>query len=71
MFPAVSLAHEKNEGDIMKLIPRDPNIDTLMTLPMLSFSYGQVAVIETVASFFSYVVVFASNGWLPYDLLFW
>lgn len=54
----------------MKLKPRDPNKDTLMTLPMLSYSYGQIGVLETLGGFFAYFCTFACNGWLPKDLLF-
>ncbi|OXA57033.1 Sodium/potassium-transporting ATPase subunit alpha [Folsomia candida] len=70
VFPAVALAHESAESDIMKLKPRDPNKDTLMTLPMLSYSYGQIGVLETLGGFFAYFCTFACNGWLPKDLLF-
>jgi sodium/potassium-transporting ATPase subunit alpha len=70
VFPSVSLAHESAEGGIMQLKPRDPNKDILLSMPMLSYSYGQVAVIETLAGFLSYFVTFARDGWLPLDLLF-
>ena len=69
MGPAISLAHEKPESDIMKLKPRDPNKDTLVTAQVLSYSYGQVAVIETAAGFLAYFVTFGYNGWLPLQLL--
>jgi len=70
MAPAVSLAHEQAESDIMKLKPRNPRKDTLVTAQVLSYSYGQVAVIETVAGFFAYFVTFACQGWYPLDLFF-
>jgi magnesium-transporting ATPase (P-type) len=49
VFPAVALAYEGAENDIMLLKPRDPKKDRLMSGSMLSYSYGQVAVIETLA----------------------
>jgi sodium/potassium-transporting ATPase subunit alpha len=54
----------------MKLKPRDPSKDTLMTAQLLSYCYGQVAFIETLAGFFAYFVTFACHGWLPRHLLF-
>ena len=70
ILPAISLAYEKPEADIMKLKPRDRTRDTLITKANLSFAYGQVSVIETFAAFFVYCVIFGCNGWLPNKLLF-
>ncbi len=69
MGPAISLAHEQAESDIMKLKPRNPK-DSLVTAQVLSYSYGQVSVIETAAGFFAYFVTFGYQGWLPYRLLY-
>lgn len=54
----------------MKLKPRDPNHDVLITGPMLSYSYGQAACIETFSGFLAYFVTFACYGWLPQQLIF-
>ena len=43
ILPAISLAYEKPEADIMKLKPRDRTRDTLITKANLSFAYGQVS----------------------------
>jgi len=70
MIPAISLAHEKAESDIMKLRPRDPTKEKLVSAQVLSYSYGQVSVIETLAGFLAYFVTFLCNGWFPWDLIF-
>lgn len=36
---------------------------------LISYSYGQLGVIESAAGFFAYAVVMAQNGFLPLTLL--
>ncbi|XP_026672403.1 sodium/potassium-transporting ATPase subunit alpha-like [Ceratina calcarata] len=69
MWPAVSLAYEKSESDIMLRKPRIPNIDHLVSRRLLFVSYGQIGVIEACAGFFTYFVVMAECGFLPDRLL--
>ncbi len=42
MVPAISLAYEKPESDIMKRKPRDPVNDKLVNERLISISYGQI-----------------------------
>merc|ERR1719419_1184804 len=70
MYPAISLAYEKAESDIMKRPPRRAAIDRLVNERLISMAYGQIGMIQMVAGFFSYFVIMAENGWLPMDL-FW
>ena len=42
MFPAISLAYEQPESDIMKRKPRDPAKDKLVNARLISMTYGQI-----------------------------
>ena len=68
MVPAISLAYEKAESDIMKRRPRDPVHDKLVNERLISMAYGQIGFIQAGAGFFTYVVILAENGFLPWDL---
>merc|ERR1719480_529271 len=65
MLPAISLAYEKAETDIMKRKPRDPIKDKLVNERLISIAYGQIGMIQAVAGFFTYFVIMAENGVLP------
>lgn len=91
MWPAISLAYEKSESDIMlrcdrsfyskysSLIlnycipnyrkPRIPLKDHLVSHRLLFIAYGQIGIIEACAGFFTYFVLMAEHGFLPYKLL--
>merc|ERR1711865_440959 len=45
MIPAISLAYEKPEADIMKRPPRDQKVDRLVTKKLVCFAYLQIGVI--------------------------
>lgn len=40
--PAISLAYEKAESDIMKRVPRNPKTDKLVNDRLISMAYGQI-----------------------------
>ncbi|KAJ9583275.1 hypothetical protein L9F63_022380 [Diploptera punctata] len=69
MVPAISLAYEKPEADIMRRPPRDPLHDRLVNGRMLFLAYGQIGVIQTAAGFFSYFVIMAEHGFFPRRLV--
>ncbi|XP_072745497.1 sodium/potassium-transporting ATPase subunit alpha [Anoplolepis gracilipes] len=69
MWPAVSLAYEKSESDIMLRKPRIPQSDHLVSRRLIFMAYGQIGVIEACAGFFTYFVVMAEHGFLPTRLL--
>ena len=54
MVPAISMAWETPEADIMKRKPRDQNIDRLVTRKLICFAYLQVGIIQAMAGFYSY-----------------
>jgi len=69
MVPAISLAYEEAESDIMKRRPRNPFSDKLVNERLISMAYGQVGMMQAAAGFFVYFVIMAENGFKP-NLLF-
>ncbi|XP_006168897.1 sodium/potassium-transporting ATPase subunit alpha-4 isoform X1 [Tupaia chinensis] len=69
MVPAISLAYEPAESDIMKRQPRNAKIDNLVNHRLISMAYGQIGMIQAVAGFFTYFVILAENGFRPSELL--
>merc|ERR1711981_418657 len=68
MVPAISMAYEEAESDIMKRQPRDPFTDKLVNERLISMAYGQIGMIQASAGFFTYFVILAENGFLPSKL---
>ncbi|WP_292468331.1 cation-transporting P-type ATPase [Methanolobus sp.] len=62
ILPALSLAVEKGEGDIMKRPPR-PREEKLLTPQVLLTSYGIKGPIEAAAGFACYFAVLFDGGW--------
>merc|ERR1712190_108581 len=69
MVPAISMAYEGAESDIMKRHPRNPFTDKLVNERLISMAYGQIGMIQASAGFFVYFVIMGENGFLP-DKLF-
>lgn len=69
MVPAISLAYEFAESDIMKRQPRDPRKDKLVNERLISMSYGQIGMMQAAAGFFTYFVIMGENGFWPSRLL--
>ncbi|KRZ04307.1 Sodium/potassium-transporting ATPase subunit alpha [Trichinella zimbabwensis] len=68
LWPAISLAYEESEGDIMKRPPRNPQKDKLVNKRLISFSYGMIGMMQASAGFFTYFVIMGDNGFLPLRL---
>lgn len=69
MVPAISLAYEQAESDIMMRKPRDAKKDRLVNQRLISLAYGQIGMIQAAAGFFCYFVIMAENGFLPNQLV--
>jgi len=65
LVPAISLAYEQAESDIMKRQPRDPLHDKLVNDRLISMAYGQIGMVQASAGFFVYFVILAENGFWP------
>lgn len=62
MLPAISLAYESAEADIMRRPPRNSQVDRLVNRRLISFSYAQIGVIQALAGFYCYLVVLGDYG---------
>merc|ERR1711911_273181 len=69
MVPAISMAYEQAESDIMRRKPRNPFTDKLVNERLISVAYGMIGMIQAAAGFFVYFVIMAENGFLPKTLL--
>ena len=69
MVPAISMAYEEAESDIMKRMPRNPFTDKLVNERLISMAYGMIGMIQAAAGFFVYIVILAENGFWPSKLL--
>merc|ERR1712076_360349 len=65
LWPAISLAYEPADSDIMKRMPRDPKGDKLVNQRLISMAYGQIGMMQASAGFFCYFVIMGENGFLP------
>ena len=54
MAPAISLAYEKGESDIMQRMPRSAKYDRLVNAKLLAYSYMQIGFLETGAGMLTY-----------------
>lgn len=69
MLPAISLAYEKAESDIMLRPPRNPNRDNLVNVKLYFLAYGHIGMIEAMAGFFTYFAIMAEHGFFPEKLI--
>merc|ERR1719506_2330169 len=66
MLPAISLAYEEAESDIMKRQPRDKHVDHLVNNKLIGMAYGQIGMIQAAAGFACYFLVYDHYG-LSFD----
>ena len=65
LLPAISLAFEESEENLMRRKPRNPDTDHLINERLIFLSYGQMGLIQAAAGFFTYFVIMAENGFWP------
>ena len=65
LLPAISLAYEQAESDIMKRNPRNKFTDKLVNERLISMAYGQIGMIQALTGFVCYVTILMQNGFLP------
>ena len=68
MIPAISLAYEQPESDIMQRPPRDAERDRLVTDKLICFAYLQIGVFQALAGFYSFFVVLNDYGFPMADI---
>ncbi|TGZ51081.1 sodium/potassium-transporting ATPase subunit alpha [Temnothorax longispinosus] len=69
LVPAIALAYEKPESDIMRRAPRNPQYDKLVNKRLISITYGQIGMTQSLAGFYTYFMVLMMNGFMPDRLL--
>lgn len=62
LWPAISLAYEKAESDIMTKRPRNPKKDKLINVKLVFLTYGQIGVIQACASYTSFLYMMGMHG---------
>lgn len=66
--PAVALAREPSEADLMLAPPRHRH-DSVMNFKLVFFAYLQIGMIEACACIFAYLVVMNAYGFAPHMLM--
>ncbi|XP_054165216.1 sodium/potassium-transporting ATPase subunit alpha-3-like [Oppia nitens] len=65
MVPAIAIAYEKAESDIMNMPPRNPKRDRLVTAKLLMRAYLMVGAICTACGFLGYFISLDYEGFTP------
>jgi len=68
MIPAISLAYDQPESDIMLRPPRDAETDRLVTDKLICFAYLQIGIFQALAGFYSFFVVLNDYGFAMGDI---
>lgn len=69
LLPAIALAYEKAESDIMNRAPRNPQYDKLVNKRLISMTYGQIGMTQSMAGFYTFFCILMYHGFLPRDLI--
>lgn len=69
LLPAIAVAYESAESDIMSRPPRDIQTTRLVGDILISVSYGHYGVYNAFAGFFTYFIIMGENGFLPWNLV--
>lgn len=65
IIPAITLAYERPESDIMLRTPRDRQKETLVTGKLLGLTIFQVGIVESLSGIFTYFVIYGQFGFRP------
>jgi sodium/potassium-transporting ATPase subunit alpha len=65
MVPAISMAWEKAEADIMQRKPRNAKTDHLVTNKLICFAYLQIGVVQATAGFYAWMTILSDYGYTP------
>lgn len=69
IVPAVTIAYEKPESDIMLRPPRDRTVEKLVTAKLLGSTICQVGLVEAAGCMFVYFVIYGQFGFSPGDVI--
>ncbi|KAI6651696.1 Sodium/potassium-transporting ATPase subunit alpha-1 isoform X2 [Oopsacas minuta] len=65
LLPAISLAYEPAESEIMQRKPRNPKKDRLVNSRLIAMCYAQIGMLQAAAGFLTYFIIMGVNGFLP------
>lgn len=68
LVPAISLAYEEAEADIMLRPPRHPKKDRLVNSRLIGYAYLQIGVIQAASGFFTFFTIMGDNGFKANEL---
>src|SRR6185437_10140152 len=68
LAPAISLAYEKAEADVMARPPRNAKTDHLVTVKTVTYWYLMAGAWETLTCYLAFFLVFSHYGVAPHDL---
>lgn len=69
IFPAISLAYENPESDLMARPPRDAKSERLLNPRLISYAMLQMGMIQSLAGFFAYFCIMYDFGLSPIALV--
>ena len=69
LYPAISLAYERPESDIMNRVPRNPKRDHMVNFKLMSFTYLQIGWIQGLSGMLVFFVVMNDYGFKPHSLV--
>ncbi|CAG9531913.1 unnamed protein product [Cercopithifilaria johnstoni] len=69
LWPAISIAYEEAETNIMKRPPRNAKVDKLVNARLMNFSYLQIGIMQAAAGFMTYFIIMGENGFHVHRLL--
>jgi sodium/potassium-transporting ATPase subunit alpha len=70
LYPAISLAYENAELDIMQRAPRNTKHDSLVTKKLIAYAYPIWGIVQSLGGMFTYFYVMNDYGFKPHSLLF-
>ncbi|ETO18591.1 P-type ATPase [Reticulomyxa filosa] len=70
LAPAIALAYEKAESDVMLRKPRDSKKDRLVTLRLMAYSYAVCGIVEFLVGWLGFMLVFKYHD-IPMKDLIW
>ncbi len=69
IFPAIALAYEKPESDLMTRPPRNIKREKLLNSRLLMYAMLQLGLLQTIGGFASYFLAMSDNGLTPMSLI--
>lgn len=70
MYPAIALAYENAELDIMERAPRNSKRDRLVPIKLISYSYVQTGSFQALAGMYTYFQIMNDFGFKVNNILF-